>query len=109
MCGNKAESWNTYPKRRFSGGRFLRRDEEYMVRPSASISPSSGVTSPAMQLSSVVLPLPDGPNIAVIPASNVASHSRENPWKRLAMLNVINGLFISHKDERFIVPFVVRF
>ena len=42
------------------------------------ICPLSGRVRPAMQFSSVVLPLPDGPNTEVAPVSNVTSQSSVN-------------------------------
>ena len=85
MWGNSAGSWRTYPKRRFSGGTFLPSPDEYRTRPRASILPSSGLTSPAMQLRRVVFPLPEGPNSAVTPSPIAASHSSENPGNRFVI------------------------
>ena len=85
MFGNSAEDWKTYPNRRFSGGTALRSEAENSVVPMTVICPLSGRERPAMQLSSVVLPLPDGPNTEVAPASNVTSQSNVNCGNRLVM------------------------
>ena len=78
MFGKSADDWKTYPNRRFSGGTTLRSDTENSVVPMTVICPLSGRVRPAMQFSSVVLPLPDGPNTEVTPASNVTSQSKVN-------------------------------
>ena len=78
MFGKSADDWKTYPNRRFSGGRALPSDAEKIVVPMTVICPLSGRVRPAMQFSSVVFPLPDGPNTEVAPASNVTSQSRVN-------------------------------
>ena len=85
MFGKSADDWNTYPNRRFSGGTTLPSEAENSVVPMTVICPLSGRERPAMQLSSVVLPLPDGPNTEIAPASNVTSQSRVNCGKRLVM------------------------
>ncbi len=71
-CGNSAPSWNTSPMRLRSGGRFSPVDESNKVRPSSAIRPESGLSSPAMQCRVVVFPLPEGPNMSVIPELNSA-------------------------------------
>src|SRR3546814_19232864 len=55
ICGNSAKLWNTIPMRRLCGGKAETGSS------SKWISPESGRRNPAIRLSSVVLPLPDGP------------------------------------------------
>jgi hypothetical protein len=50
------------PMRRRLGGTNVPRTDEDTVTPAISISPASGVSRPALQRSSVLLPQPLGPN-----------------------------------------------
>ena len=79
MCGKRAESWNTYPMRRFSGGRLRRSSEENTVSPAIRTSPASGCVRPATASRIVVLPLPEGPKMATRPEAKSASHSSAKP------------------------------
>src|SRR5688572_12665381 len=58
---------------RCCGRRLILRADEKSVLPSISISPAAILRKPAMASSSVVLPEPDGPKIAVTRASNETS------------------------------------
>src|SRR5690606_9793598 len=64
MCGHSAYCWNTIDSARFSGGTitFCLPSVEYTTLPLTSISPASGVSSPAIHRSMVVLPHPLGPS-----------------------------------------------
>src|SRR5450432_1664314 len=53
--------------RRPCGGRLMRLSESNSTVWSIVISPRSGATSPAIMLTSVVLPAPEGPNTPVTP------------------------------------------
>ena len=55
-CGNSASDWNTMPRSRLCVGTRVRSS------PSSRIAPPLGSSSPAIILSSVVLPQPDGPS-----------------------------------------------
>src|SRR5215469_16207615 len=69
--------------RRRSTGTARPRRVSVSTSSSTRISPVSGASSPAMRLTSVVLPLPERPKSAVMPgvgASNLAS--RENSGRR---------------------------
>src|SRR5688572_19250226 len=55
-CGNRASDWNTMPKLRLCVGTPV------MSSPSSAIVPEDGSSNPAIILSSVVLPQPDGPS-----------------------------------------------
>ncbi len=52
MCGHSAYDWNIIAVSRFSGG------SRVMSSPPTRIAPSSGITKPAIERSSVVLPQP---------------------------------------------------
>ncbi len=56
MCGNSAYCWNTVLTLRRYGGTLD------TSAPSSTIRPSVGCSKPAIILSSVVLPQPDGPS-----------------------------------------------
>ena len=81
--GNTRAAWKVRPRPRRAatwGGRPV------MSRPSSAIRPRSGLTAPAMQLKSVVLPDPFGPMIPTSsPAPTVRSMSASavTPAKRL--------------------------
>ncbi len=60
MCGHNAYDWNIIAVSRFSGGRCV------MSTPFTRIVPSSGITNPAIDRSSVVLPQPELPSSAII-------------------------------------------
>ena len=85
---NRANVWNTNPKRRLPTG------VRVMSSPSTSTRPSSADSSPAMMRSSVVLPEPDGPSSVVTPpegASKLASNTAGVPFrvKRLVSLSTM--------------------
>ncbi len=68
------------PTERCSTGTFMRVLASNSVRPSTAMTPSSGVSSPAMQRSVVVLPQPDGPSrVKNVPGSSVKLASRMPP------------------------------
>ncbi len=60
MCGHSAYDWNIIAVSRFSGG------SRVMSSPSTRIVPSSAITKPAIERSSVVLPQPELPSSATI-------------------------------------------
>ena len=55
MCGNRARLWNTIPRLRSRGSHSVTRSSPMYT------SPAVGDSRPAMMLSVVVLPQPDGP------------------------------------------------
>src|SRR6185312_8746771 len=55
-CGNSASDWNTMPRLRLCVGSGV------MSSPSSTTFPLVGSSSPAIILSNVVLPQPDGPS-----------------------------------------------
>src|SRR5690242_4528506 len=68
------------PTERCSTGTFSRALASNSVRPSTAMTPSSGVSSPAMQRKVVVLPQPDGPSrVKNVPGSSVKLASRMPP------------------------------
>ena len=78
-CGKSAQSWNTMPTRRRSGGTC--RPEPATTRPPMRTSPPSSRSRPAMLRSSVVLPQPLGPSSATTdPGSTRRSTSRRTWW-----------------------------
>src|SRR5882724_7063112 len=63
-----------------STGTFRRALASNSVRPSTAMTPSSGISSPAMQRSVVVLPQPEGPSkVKNVPGSSVKLASRMPP------------------------------
>src|SRR5690606_16355107 len=79
MCGKSAQSWNTMPTRRRSGGTC--RPEPATTRPPMRTSPPSSRSRPAMLRSSVVLPQPLGPSgDTTRPGSTRRSTSRRTSW-----------------------------
>ena len=60
MCGHSAYDWNIIAVSRFSGG------SRVMSLPATRMTPSSGITNPAIARSSVVLPQPELPSSAII-------------------------------------------
>ena len=85
--GNNKLSWNMYPMRLRSGGRFIFSDDEKRMFPFNTISPSSGRSKPAIQFRRVVFPLPDGPNITITPLGNVAETSSLKSPSRFLVLS----------------------
>ena len=75
MCGNSAWLWKTMPMfRRFTGTRVT-------SCPPISMRPASGITSPAIALSVVVLPQPDGPrSVTNCPAAISSVTSSTARW-----------------------------
>ena len=67
-----------YPMARFSGGRFMPSVEENNISSSKTISPLSGLVSPDIQFSNVVLPLPEGPKMDDIPFGKYSDAFRLN-------------------------------
>src|SRR5262245_22688009 len=68
------------PTERCSTGTFRRTLASNSVRPSTAMTPSSGVSSPAMQRKVVVLPQPDGPSrVKNVPGSSMKLASRMPP------------------------------
>src|SRR5215470_10183106 len=68
------------PTDRCSTGTFTRALASNSVRLSTAITPSSGVSSPAMQRKVVVLPQPDGPSrVKNVPVSSAKLASRMPP------------------------------
>ena len=76
MCGHSAYDWNIMAVPRFSGG------SRRMSRPSTRMRPACGVTNPAIDRNSVVLPQPDEPSSATSSpraTSSVTSDSTRVP------------------------------
>ena len=68
------------PTARRSTGTLTRFAASNRARPSTEMMPSSGVSSPAMQRSVVVLPQPEGPSsVKNVPASSSKLASRMPP------------------------------
>ena len=60
MCGHSAYDWNIIAVARFSGG------SRVMSSPPTRMTPSSGITKPAIERNNVVLPQPELPSSAII-------------------------------------------
>src|SRR5581483_1895298 len=61
ICGQTAYDWNTMPMSRSCGGTRMPRSGSDTVLPSIETEPAAISSSPAMHLSVVLLPQPDGP------------------------------------------------
>src|SRR4051794_3580508 len=62
MCGQTAYDWKTIPRLRRSAGTSRRRDASKNVSDPTEIRPDSGRWNPAIDISVVDLPQPDGPS-----------------------------------------------
>src|SRR5919198_1274507 len=62
MCGQTAYDWKTIPRFRRSAGTLSRRAASKKVSSPTAIRPSSGTWKPAIDISVVDFPQPDGPS-----------------------------------------------
>ena len=89
-CGKRLPSCGTYPMRRRSGGRNV--PGPSAIAEPIRTTPASARSKPARMRSSVVLPLPDGPRIAV---SEPAGTSRSRPsstwWRPKALASRVTA------------------
>src|SRR5690554_2065676 len=69
----------------------MRRAPSNSTRPSTLIWPERGRTSPAIALSTLVLPAPDGPTRATMRASSSIRTRRSNPPRRSWMSRLSTG------------------
>jgi hypothetical protein len=88
------------PMRRRLGGTNVPRTDENTVTPAISISPASGVSRPALQRSSVLLPQPLGPN--KVSASGYGRRKRSSTFKCICKAKV-SYRYICERLERLTV------
>ena len=79
ICGNRDGVCKICPSLLLFAGIFILLVEEKTSFPFILINPASGFEKPDKQLSSVLLPLPDGPNMAVLVESVLKLQERVNP------------------------------
>src|SRR5450432_290981 len=99
-CGNSRASWNTWPIRRRSTGTSTARAASNQSRPSRRTWPLAGRTSPAIALTSVVLPAPDAPNNAVTPGVGQANRALSSNGARRTVRSTSSTTLLSQPSAQ---------